>query len=450
MVGPIQFEDALTTVNEYVAAGSLDAAAKYLRELHPADGAEVLNELDSEIQAELMQRWEATELAEVFGQMYQEDMAEVAQHLDKETLADVLDEMEPDDAADLLGEMEPAAAAELLDEMDESAPVATLMRYNEETAGGIMNLPPPSLRRYMTVAEAIAFLKQHYHSAEDMYYLYVLDRNEMLIGIVNLRALILADQAQTIESIMQTDIISAGVDEDQETAAQLLSRYDLLSLPVVDAENRLVGIITVDDLVDVLEEEATEDIYRLAQVSGDTEIFSSIPRAIRSRLPWLVINLGTAFLASGVYSIFEGTIERAAFLAALTPIVAGMGGNTGTQTLTVIVRSLALGEIELKDTLSAIWHEVRVGALNGLLLGLLVGFVAWIWKGNPMVGVVISLAMLGNIVIAALAGVVVPMLLKFLRVDPALASSVFVTTFTDCCGFFLFLGLATYFINWLV
>jgi len=450
MVGPIQFEDALTTVNQYADSGDLETAAEFLRSLHPADSAEVLGELDPEIQFELLKKLEAPELAEVFGQMYQEDMAEVAQHLDKETLADVLDEMEPDVAADLLGEMEPAEAALLLDEMDESAPVESLMQYDEDTAGGIMNLPPPSIRRYMTVAEAIAFLRQHYHSAEDMYYLYVLDRNEKLIGVVNLRVLILSEPEQTIEAIMNHEVVSISVDEDQEEAVKLLSRYDLLSLPVVDKNNRLVGIITVDDLVDVLEEEATEDIYRLAQVSEDSDIFSPIPQAIRSRLPWLVINLGTAILASSVYSIFEGTIEKAAFLAALTPIVAGQGGNAGTQTLTVIVRSLALGEIELRDTLPALWHEIRVGVVNGLSIGALVGLIAWFWKGNPMVGVVIGIAMVGNLVIAAIAGVLVPMLLKTARVDPALASSVFVTTFTDCCGFFLFLGLATYFIHWIV
>lgn len=450
MVGPIQFEDALTIVTQYADKGELDAAAEFLRSLHPADSAEVLAELDSEIQAELVPKLKATELAEVLGQMYQEDMAEVAQHLDKEALANVLDEMEPDVAADLLGEMEPAEAAELLDEMDEAAPVESLMKYDEDTAGGIMNLPPPSLRRYMTVSEAIAFLREHYHGAEDMYYLYVLDRNGKLIGVVNLKSLILAHSEQTIESIMNDEVVSIRVDEDQEEAAKLLSRYDLLSLPVVDSEGRFVGIITVDDLVDVLEEEATEDIYRLAQVSEDSEIFSPIPQALRNRLPWLVVNLGTAFLASAVYSLFEGTIQRAAFLAALTPIVAGQGGNAGTQTLTVIVRSLALGEIELRDTLPALWHEVRVGAINGLTIGTLVGLVAWLWKGNPMVGVVISIAMLGNMVVAALAGVLMPMLLKVVRVDPALASAVFVTTFTDCCGFFLFLGLATYFMNWLV
>jgi magnesium transporter len=302
----------------------------------------------------------------------------------------------------------------------------------------------------MTIAEAFAFIKKHYHDASEIFYLYVLDRYGHLIGVVNLRALILAESTQTVEEIMQRDVISARVDMDQEEVAQILSKYDLVAVPVVDAENNLVGIITVDDVVDVLEEEATEDIYRLAQVGEHAEIFSPIPHAIRNRLPWLVINVATAFLASTVVSLFEGTIAQAALLAAFMPIVAGQGGNAGTQTMTIVVRSLALGEIDGRDALPALWHELLVGILHGLTLGLIVGIIAWLWKGNVILGFVIGLAMVGNLLVAAVAGVTVPMLLRLLRVDPALASSVFVTMATDCLGFLLFLGLATYFLRWLI
>jgi magnesium transporter len=260
----------------------------------------------------------------------------------------------------------------------------------------------------------------------------------------------LADPNQTIEDIMNRDVISVRADTDQEEVAQILSRYDLLAVPVVDERDRLVGIITHDDIVDVLEEEATEDIYRLAQVGEDAEIFSPIRRAVRNRFPWLLINLGTAFLASSVVAFYEGTIAQAAVLAAFMPIVAGQGGNAGTQTMTIMVRSLALGEIDGRDTLAALWHEFRVALLHGWALGILVGLIAWLWQGNPMLGLIIGIAMLGNIVVAAIAGVLVPMFLRLIRVDPALASSVFVTTATDILGFSLFLGLATYFLRWLL
>jgi magnesium transporter len=449
MVEPIKVEDALERVGDLLANDDFDGAADLLRDMHPADSAEIIAELGFDQQAELVKRLETEELADVFEQMHEEDMAEFAQHLDKETLADVLDEMEPDIAADLLNELEPEDAAELIEEMDESASVVPLLKFPAESAGGIMNSPPPSLRRWMKVREAITFLRENYQDAEDIYYLYVLDRNARLIGLVNLRSMILADPEQTIESIMRRDLVSIDVDADQEEAAQLLSRYDLLAVPVVDHENRLVGIITVDDLVDVLEAEATEDMYHMAQMSADTEIYSPIPRSIRNRMPWLIVNLGTAFLAAAVVGMFENTIAQAAVLAALMPIVTGQGGNAGTQSMTVVVRSLALREIEPRDTLSALWHEFRIGVINGLIIGALVALLAILLQRNIALGIVIGLAMFGNMIVAATFGVLVPMTLKKLKVDPALASSIFVTTATDCLGFFLFLGLATYFLPWI-
>ncbi len=449
MVDPVKFQNATERIVELLTVADFDAAAALLRELHPADAAELIAELEADQQAELVRRLETGELAEVFEQMYEEDMAEAAQHLDKETLGDVLDEMEPDIAADLLNELEPEDAAELLEEMEEPEQVALLLKYPPESAGGIMNLPPSSLRRWMRVREAVSFLREHYQDAEEIYYLYVLDRYGKLIGLVNLRAMVLADPEQSIESIMRRDVISVSVDADQEAAAQMLARYDLLAVPVVDHEQRLVGIITVDDLVDVLEAEATEDIYRLAQVSPDAEIFSPIKQAARSRVPWLIVNLGTAFLASAVVSQFENVIAQAAVLAAFMPIVAGQGGNAGTQTMTITVRSLALGEIELGDTLRALWHEFRMGIVNGLVIGLSVALITLLWKGNPALGLVIGLAMFGNMIVATCFGLLIPMTLQALRVDPALASSIFVTTATDCFGFLLFLGLGALLLPWL-
>lgn len=449
MVDPIELNDALERLQAFLDGADLDGAVAYLRTLHPADSAELIAELEPEQQAAVIDRLQAPELAEVFEQLDEEDMADVAQHLDVEMLADVLDEMEPDMAADLLGELEPGQAAEILEQMEEPADVAALMTYAPDTAGGIMTAAPPSLRRFWTVTESIRFLRIHYAEEEDFFTLYVLDRHARLIGLVDLKALILAEPEQTIEEIMDRNVISVRATADQEEVAQLLQRYDLVSLPVVDDEERLIGVVMIDDVVDVIEEEATEDIYRLAQMSPDSEIYSPIGESIRNRLPWLVVNLGTAFLASSVVALFEGTIARAAVLAAFMPIVAGQGGNAGTQTMTIIVRSLALKEIAPRDTLWALWHEARVGVINGVSVGILVALIAGLWQGNPYLGLVIGLAMLGNLIIAAMAGVFVPMALKFVRIDPALASSIFVTTFTDIFGFLLFLGLATYFLRYL-
>ncbi len=450
MVDPLDYDDAVERVNTLLEAENLDGAAEYLLTLHPADSAEIMSDLDPEEQAGIFERFDAEDLASVFEQMDEEEMAEMAQHLGSEKLADVLDEMEPDMAADLLGELEPDEAKEVIDQMEEPGEVVELMSYEPDTAGGIMNAAPPSLRRFWTVEESVRFLKEHYRDESQLYYLYVLDRYEQLIGVVGLRAIILAEPEQTIEEIMSRSVISIPAGADQEEVAQLLSRYDLVALPVVDEQGRLAGIVTVDDVVDVLEEEATEDIYKLAQVGADSEIFSPIHQSIKNRLPWLIINMGTAFLAASVVSLFEDTIAKAAVLAAFMPIVAGQGGNAGTQTMTIVVRSLALQEIDPKETWQALWHEFRVGLINGVSIGLLVAGIAWYWEKNPFLGLVIGLAMLGNLVVAAVAGVIVPMTLKVLKIDPALASSIFVTTFTDIMGFFLFLGLATRFLPWLI
>lgn len=450
MVDPINMDDAMERVELLLEQQDIEAAGEFLRELHPVDSAEILTELEPAPQAALTAQFVPEELADLFEQMDEDEVVDVAQHLTTAMLVEVLDAMEPDEAADLLGEMDDAEAQYLLQEMEESGEVQQLLAYDKETAGGIMNAAPPCLRRQMSVSDAFRFVKAQFHDENELFYLYVLDRYGHLIGVVNLRALLLAEAEQTVEEIMNRDVISVNVATDQEEVGQILARYDLLALPVTDDQNKLVGIITVDDVVDVIEEEATEDIYRLAQVDATSDIFNPIGRAMRNRLPWLYINLGTALLSASVVTLFEGTIARVALLAAFMPIVAAQGGNAGNQTMTIVVRSLALGEIELRDAWRALRHELLLGMLHGLILGSSIGLLAWLWKGNPMLGVIIGVAMIANLTISALVGVLVPMTLRRLGVDPALASGVFVTATTDVMGFAIFLGLATYFLYWLI
>jgi magnesium transporter len=249
---------------------------------------------------------------------------------------------------------------------------------------------------------------------------------------------------------MTADIISARADMDQEEVARQVAAYNLLAIPVVDAENKLVGIITVDDVIDVIKDEATEDIYRLAGVAGDERAFTPARESLRKRLPWLGINLLTAFLAAAVVSLFEGTIDLFPVLAVFMPIVAGMGGNAGTQTLTVIVRGIALGELTWSNSRKALLKEAAVGLGNGVVLGAAAAGVVWMARGNPTLGLVLGMAMIINMFVAAAAGTLVPLGLRAANVDPALASSVFITTMTDMFGFFSFLGLATVFARYLV
>src|SRR5688572_29064681 len=330
----------------------------------------------------------------------------------------------------------------------ESGVVENLLEYDEQTAGRIMNPHVFALNEDMTVGEAITEL-QNNRDVEMVFYLYVVDERGHLVGVVSLRRLLLVAPETPLKRIMTADLISARVDMDQEEVARQVAAYNLLAIPVVDEENKLVGSITVDDVIDVIKDEATEDIYRLAGVAGDDRAFTPALESFRKRLPWLGINLVTAFLASAVVLSFETMIGMLPVLAAFMPIVAGMGGNAGTQTLTVIVRGIALGELTWSNARKALMKEVAVGIGNGLVLGLAAALVVWAMRGNPALGAVLGLAMIINLFVAAAAGTLVPLGLRAANVDPALASSVFITTMTDMFGFFSFLGLATVFAQYM-
>jgi magnesium transporter len=284
---------------------------------------------------------------------------------------------------------------------------------------------------------------------EMVFYLYVIDARKHLVGVTSLRRLLLVSPETPLKRILTPEVISVRVDTDQEEVARQVASYNLLAVPVVDEESKLVGVITVDDVIDVIKDEATEDLYRLAGVSGDERVATPPFEALRKRLPWLGVNLVTAFLAVSVVALFESTIERVTALAVFMPVVAGMGGNAGMQTLTVIVRGLALGELSWGNARKTLFKEAVIGLGNGLVLGLAAAAVAWVTRMDPMLGLLLGLAMVCNMFVAAVAGTLVPLGLKAMKVDPALASSVFITTFTDVVGFASFLGFATIFLRYL-
>jgi magnesium transporter len=282
-----------------------------------------------------------------------------------------------------------------------------------------------------------------------VFYVYVVDDRHHLVGVVSLRELLLNPPSMPLKKIMSADVISMPTSADQEEVARIVGQYNLVAVPITDEENRLVGMVTVDDVVDVIREEATEDLYSLAGVDTEERVSTPAFRSIRLRLPWLYVNLITAVVASTVVYAFQGTISKVVELAVLMPIVAGMGGNAAIQTLTVSVRGLALGELTWANAKRVILKEVMVGIGNGVGNGIVTGLVAWLWFRRPVLGVVIGLAMICNMFVAGLMGVLIPVVLKRLKADPAVASGIFVTTFTDVCGFFSFLGLATLFLKWI-
>lgn len=367
-----------------------------------------------------------------------------------EEISEVIQEMESDAAASFISALPGEVARQVLEKMDiqESSEVQELLGYEEETAGRIMTPNVFSLHEEITVGEAIQTI-QTAQDLEMVFYLYVVDERNHLVGVVSLRQLLMVAPTTPLKKVMTTDVIAVTTDTDQEEVADQVALYDLLAIPVVDDTNKLVGNITVDDVIDVIKDEATEDIFYLAGVEADDHIHTPALTSVRKRLPWLIVNLGTALLAATVVAMYEPTIARFSFLAVFLPVVAGMGGNSGTQTLTIMVRSLALGEVSWKSGKTILLKEIAVGINNGIVTGIIAGIVAYLWKGNYMLGLVLGGAMAINVVVGGIVGTVVPLVLKKLNVDPAIASSIFVTTFTDAVGFLSFLGLATMMLQYL-
>ena len=388
---------------------------------------EALSELGPEIGASLLASRSAEEIVKFLQELPSDDAAALIDHLPEELAAAVLELMQKKPAGGDVGE---------------------LLEYPEKTAGRIMNPKVFALSEDMTASEAIAAL-QASRDVEMVFYLYVIDARRHLVGVVSLRRLLLVPPDTPLKRIMTTDLISVRVDINQEEVARLVASYNLLAIPVVDEENKLVGVITVDDVIDVIKDEATEDVYRLAGLASDDRVFTAPTDSLRKRLPWLIVNLATAFIAASVVKIFEGTIGVVTSLAVFMPVVAGMGGNAATQTLAVIVRGIALGELTWSNSKKALLKEATVGLGNGVACGVIGAGLVWLMQGNPYLGAILGMAMIINMFVAAIAGTLIPLALRALKVDPALASSVFITTLTDVFGFLSFLGLGALFIRYL-
>jgi magnesium transporter len=441
---------ALQEIRDALDASDWDRAAALVEALRPPDQAELFDDLALEEQDRLLPQLEVEDSADILEKLEEEKAAEVAERLSNAELSSILSEMEPDEAADLLGDLTPARAAQALATLEEADEIRPFLVYPDESAGGLMTTAEVVLHQDMRSEEAITHLRATAPDAETVYYLFVVGRREHLVGVVSLRQLVVAPPWTPVGEIMDPDVISVDAYDDQEVAARLMSRYDLVALPVVDAQGKMLGVITHDDLVEVLEEEATEDIFRLGGVPEEHSVDVALPAALRTRLPWLVLNLVTAMASALVLSLFESTIARVAVLAAFFPIVAGVSGSAGTQALTVTVRGLALGELSPQEGWRTLGREILIGLANGVAVGSLIALIALAWRGSPTLGMVVGVATLLNLIAAAVAGALVPIGLQILQIDPALASPILVTTVTDTFGYFVYLGLATLTISVLV
>lgn len=378
-------------------------------------------------------------------------LTELLDEMSDATLASICTSSAPDDAADLLDILDEERRVQILERLGgaKGASLEALLAGENDTAGSLMTTDFLALSESLTVAEAIEQIRA-YPRKDSFFYAYTIDDGNHLVGVLSLRTLLLASQDARLEEVALKNVVRSTVDAPEEDVARLVAKYDLLSIPVVDSQNRLVGVVTIDDVIDVIQEQAEEDLLHLSGVAVDEKINASAGTTFRSRFPWLAVNLAMAFITAAVVSLFEGTIQQWAILAAFMPIVAGLGGNAGMQSLTVFVRALALGEIGWETGMRAVGKELAAGTMNGLANGLIAGLIAWIWTRDLVLAGVIVIAMAIAMMVASTLGGLVPLLLDRFRLDPAVSSSIFVTTITDIAGFFAFLGLASLAIRWLL
>ena len=333
---------------------------------------------------------------------------------------------------------------------DEQKVIEQLLGYDDDSAGGLMTTEYIALNAQLTVVNALMKIKEIAPKTEVIETIFVLNDKKQLIGTADLRDILVSDEKTTLKEIMDDQVISVYPETDQEEVSLLVSKYDLTTIPVVNKNKALLGIITVDDIIDVIQEEHTEDMLQMHGVSKEESLDSTLFESIQMRLPWLIVNLATAFLASFTVKMFESTIEQIVALSATMTIVTGMGGNAGSQTLSIMIRSIALGEVHFKDCFPALIKEIFLGIINGLITGAVTGVIVYVLYGNFYLGIIICIAMIGNLVVSGFFGFIIPVALKAMHADPALASSIFLTTATDVLGFFIFLELANLFLPYLI
>jgi len=435
-------------VGATLRADDRDQVRALVGELHYADMADLIERLDQEDRRLLVDAIRETFNPDVLPELAADVRDEVMDALGFEDLAYALRELDSDDAVYIAGKLDPDERTQLLGRMPPETRnlIEQGIAYGEHTAGRLMQRELVAVPNYWTVGETIDYLRSGRKTPEKFYAVFVVDPRHRPVGVVELHRLVKSKRPEHMRDLIDPEIDVIPTDMDREEVAYLFRQRDLTAAPVIDKSGRLIGQITIDDVVDVMDEEAGEDILKMAGVraSEDASLYRTIMSTAQSRFIWLVLNLGTAFLASAVIGAFEGSIEKLAALAVLMPICASMGGNAGTQTLATVIRSLATRELNASNVVRVMWKEVLIGSINGFLFAAITGVAAYAWFQDPLLGVVIGIAMVTNMIAAGLAGITIPVVLDKMGADPADSAVVFLTTVTDCVGFFTFLGLATW------
>ncbi|WP_047982366.1 magnesium transporter [Ornithinibacillus contaminans] len=444
--------EQLETIQQFLAQENIEGFRQYFIEMHPYD------------QAQFFMEMEATDRMLIYNYLSPEEVAGIMEHIELEEIQPFFTEMDPrfasmvfaemstDDAVDILNEMEKDKVVSFLTIMNDDAAgeIKDLLHYEEKTAGSIMTTELISVYKTQTVKDTMLQLKKDGPNAETIYYLYVVDNDKKLVGVLSLRDLIIADDDTKIETIMNDNVFSVSVAEDQEEVAKIMRDYDFLAVPVVDFQHHLLGIITVDDILDVIDEEASEDYSKLAGIS-DVDTPDTNPLvAAKKRLPWLIILLFLGLFTASLIGQFEETISQVTILSIFIPLIAGMAGNTGTQALAVAVRGLATGEYGNEGKLKLILREAGTGLITGTVCGIIITGVIFLWQNDIFLGILVGLSIMATLVVATLAGSLIPLIMDRLKIDPAVASGPFITTINDIISVLIYFGLATAFMNMLL
>ena len=446
---PIDYD----TVREMLRTATPDRVLRFIGKSHPADIALLFKGLQA---AEIRQLFDilfsSRRAAKTLKELPPELLPDILALIDDEKVGRLIVRADPDDAVTFIDSLSDERRERVMGLLDpeRQAAVREIINYPEDTVGRLMTTEFMALPPNTTAQGAIDKIRER-GELETFFYLYVVDDAGKLVGVVPIRNLVIAPPGRTLSDMMIADPVKANVFMDQEEAARLVAKYELLALPIVDEAGRLEGIITVDDVIDIINQESTEDMYKMVGLAEEDRVFTPVSRSVKMRLPWTMLNLLTATLAASVVSIFENTLHDIIALVTFMPVVAGVGGNGATQTATVIIRAIALGELEFSSAWKVVVKQVSVSICIALAAGAVIALAALIWKGNPYLGLVLAGAMILNLgLMAGFAGAVIPLLLKSLKLDPALGSGIIVTGLTDAFGFLSFLGLATLFRQYLV
>ncbi len=436
-------------VKDIIERADHKALQRLIDEMRAADLADLIEYLQPDERLVIFNSLESEGAGEVLIEIESPVQGRLIKELDNQAISEIVQELDSDDAADLVGDLPAERAREIIETVGDevSEELGKLLPYPEDTAGGIMALEIVAVKADVTLQDAIETIREKRKEVENLYYLWVVDNFEKLVGVISLKDLLLESPDIKVSEIMNPEVISVLVHADQEDVIQLVKKYDLVNIPVVDENHRLVGRITHDDIIDVIEDEVDEDISLMAGVIDQEIAEESALKISKARLPWLIMGIFGGILAACVINQFEASLEEIIALSFFFPVMMAMGGNTGTQASTVVVRGLATGDVSLVNVGKRLWREMRVALVNGLICGALLGSVVGLWLSDYGLGSIVALALIIIIVTAGLIGVAVPLALKRLSIDPALATGPFVTTTNDIFSLFIYLGLVSFFLK---